>query len=191
MKNKKVIGVAAIVAVLAFAVISGNTRQAIADVASRAFGKGGLPIPPAGMLIAGSDGTNLQYQLMDTGGRPFVRLFGAGGAVEPFNGASPFFNDNVTTVVQVKGTKAWLHELDLVNTTAAVAYVQIFFKPSASVTLGTTAPDLIVRLPANASKTLAWPFGVTLSAGTGLSFAATTTTNGAVTAAVSVVAAFI
>ena len=108
-------------------------------------------------------------------------------------GAKVYFNDAVTTAVQVKATVGQLYSLSLTNTTAATAYLQVFCKPSASVTLGTTAPDFVVRLKTNAGagdeRDLAFPVGV-CSGGTGLTIAGTTTATGSTTAAVSVMASY-
>ncbi len=120
--------------------------------------------------------------------------------------ATPFANDAVTTVVQVKATQGVIFSLYAVNTTAATAYLQVFCKSSASVTLGTTVPDFFVRLPSTtvsatlnggtANVPLSFPAGVCglladgATAGTGISVAGTTTATGATGAAVSVTAAF-
>lgn len=50
----------------------------------------------------------------------------------------------------VKASQGILHALAIINTTAAVAYVQIFDKAAvADVTLGTTTPDMVLGLSAN------------------------------------------
>lgn len=111
--------------------------------------------------------------------------------------ATPFFNDAVTTVVDLNGDTAGLIAptvlyMHLVNTTAATAYLQIFKNSAANVTLGTTAPDWTIRLNANESRDITVPWslggegkqaGASLAA---LSIAGTTTATGAVTAAISV-----
>lgn len=110
-------------------------------------------------------------------------------AVRP-DGAA-FFNDAVAgTVVQVKSAAGALYALSLVNTTAATAYLQIFFLPSAGVTLGTTVAPLVIRLAASAAVQLSFPVGVGAS-GTGLSLAGTTTATGLTGAAVSVAAVYV
>lgn len=104
-----------------------------------------------------------------------------------------FFNDAVAaTAVAVKGSFGFITALKYNNTTAAVAYLQIFFKPSASVTVGTTVPDLSIRMAANESS--AWivlPSGLGTTAGTGITLAGTTTAGGAVAAALSVILTFL
>ena len=109
----------------------------------------------------------------------------------------PFFNDAVAgTVVAIKATQGGIYYLKLVNTTAAVAYLQIFFLPAASVTPGTTVPDWTLRLAANESVPIPELGGLGLNAitrgvpGTGLSAAGTTTATGLTGAAISVSAAF-
>ena len=67
--------------------------------------------------------------------------------------------------------------LDIGNVNAAVAYVQIFNIPAASVTLGTTVPLLSIEIPATSGRVIAngpiMNFG-----GSGFSIAATTTRGG-------------
>jgi len=108
-----------------------------------------------------------------------------------------FFNDAVTTAVQVKGTAGQVYMIDVVNTTAAAAYLQIFFKPLTAVTLGTTAPDCVIRLLASVGKTIVFtvPIGFPPAAsaatqGSGLTIAGTTTPTGSTTAALSVAAVY-
>lgn len=76
------------------------------------------------------------------------------------------------------GARLRIGALNLFNNNAAVAWLQIFLKPASGVTLGTTAPDLSIPLPASAALT--WSFGSEgwNLGGTGLSIAATTTRNG-------------
>lgn len=106
-----------------------------------------------------------------------------------FSAASPFFNDAVAgTVVQVKGTAGQLYGMHLVNTTGSVAYLQVFWLPSTSVTLGTTTPAFDVRLAANAD--LMVPMAVGVGQGSGISLAGTTTATGSTGAAISVTAFF-
>ena len=107
--------------------------------------------------------------------------------------AAPFANDAVAgTVVQVKGAYGSISGMKLVNTTAATAYLQVFFKPSASVTLGTTTADWFIRLGANESTPwLAFPFLVGIPGGSGISIAGTTTPTGSTGAAISVMLTFL
>lgn len=140
------------------------------------------------------------YASTYTSGAPTLRLdadastyFGTTGAavsnVTPVpstaGGASLFTNGAVTTVVQVKATAGQVYSIHTLNTTAAVAYLQLFCKPSASVTLGTTAPDAAIGLAASGIADVTLPVGA-CNAGTGLSVAGTTTATGAVGAALAV-----
>lgn len=110
----------------------------------------------------------------------------------------PFFNDAVTTAQQIKATAGQIYLLDLVNSAAATSYLQIFFQPVAGVVLGTTVPDLVIRLATNAvapQKTIPFPvpiggFTVAAKPGTGLSVAGTTTPTGATTVTISVAAVY-
>lgn len=87
------------------------------------------------------------------------------------------------TVIAVSTTSNELKLLVLLNTTAAVAYFQIFNVPAASVTLGTTVPTLSIGLPANAGMSLPIANGVKLG-GSGMSVAGTTTRTGSTGAAI-------
>ena len=59
-------------------------------------------------------------------------------------GELAYSNDAVTTVQQIKATQGQIYTLYVLNTTAATAYLQVFCKPSASVTLGSTAPTAFI-----------------------------------------------
>lgn len=100
---------------------------------------------------------------------------------------SAFFSDEVATPsVQAKASgTAWLYAVHAINTTGDTAYLQIFNKPSASVTLGTTAPSWVLRIPGTSSITIAFPTPISLG-GTGLSVAGTTTATGSTEATLSV-----
>lgn len=111
-------------------------------------------------------------------------------------GAQPFFNDAVTgTVLQVSaGQLTKLFSAHLRNTTAAIAYLQIFWALAANVTLGSTTPDFVISLPTNAAsdfvKDLEWAMGLGKLGTTGLSVAGTTTSTGSTGAAISVSASY-
>jgi hypothetical protein len=112
-----------------------------------------------------------------------------------FVGCQPYFNDAVAgTVQQVKAGAGQLFFLKLVNTTAAIAYLQIFDFLAANVTLGTTTPKWTLRLAANESVSVPMlvPLGLgQLNDGTsGISAAGTTTATGNTGAAISVSAIF-
>jgi hypothetical protein len=55
------------------------------------------------------------------------------------------------TVVNVKTSQAELYGYHLHNNAAAVTWVQLFFKAAADVTLGTTIPDVTIKLESNES----------------------------------------
>jgi hypothetical protein len=85
--------------------------------------------------------------------------------------------------LSVNGPQA-LRLLVLLNTTAAVAYFQVFNLPAASVVLGTTAPWMSFGLPADAGMVLPIPECGIECKGTGLSVAGTTLRAGSVGAAI-------
>lgn len=110
--------------------------------------------------------------------------------VEPVTGgasssALPFFNDSVsTTSVQVKASgAAYLYALNVVNTTGATAYLQLFGTATAS--LGTTSPTWVVRVPGTSSVTFASSLPIAI-AGSGLCLGGTTTSTGGTPAVLSV-----
>lgn len=106
----------------------------------------------------------------------------------------PFSNPAVTTVVQIKSTQGDLRSLSVSNNTNAAAFLQVFCKPSASVTLGTTAPDFVIQLKANAGagdeRDIIFPIGVCFSTGTGISVAGTTSATNNTTASIQVFATY-
>jgi hypothetical protein len=64
------------------------------------------------------------------------------------------FSGQVTTAVQVSAVPVDIGAYQILNTTAAIAYVQVFYRLAADVTLGTTAPDVAIPLPASGGATL-------------------------------------
>lgn len=84
---------------------------------------------------------------------------------------------NTGTKAEVSAVPVRIGSIILYNTTAAVAYLQIFCTPAASVTVGTTAPNWVIPMPATGGLTLTFPDGWSLG-GTGLTIAATTTRTG-------------
>ena len=74
--------------------------------------------------------------------------------------------------------QATLRFLVILNTTAAVAYLQVFNAPAASVTLGTTAPTMSIGLPASSAMVFPVPESGIYMGGGGLSMAGTTTRTG-------------
>lgn len=98
------------------------------------------------------------------------------------SGGLSVFSASVTTVQSVKASAGQIYGWHFFNTTAAVAYVQIFNVASGSVTLGTTAPTLVIGIPASGGATVSNPSGIAF--GTAISIAATTTRSNSTTAAV-------
>jgi hypothetical protein len=99
----------------------------------------------------------------------------AGTKVEVVNGGT---GNNVVTVT--------LRYLIMLNTTAAVAYLQVFANDSDDVTVGTTVPDLSIGLPASAGLVFPVPESGIWMGGKGLTLAGTTTRTGATGAAIDV-----
>ena len=64
------------------------------------------------------------------------------------------FNAAVTTAVQVSAVPVDIGAYHILNTTAAIAYIQVFYALSADVTLGTTVPSFVIPLPASGGATL-------------------------------------
>lgn len=107
------------------------------------------------------------------------------------------FSAQVTTVVAVKvqGNEQALtvDGWDIMNTTAAIAYIQVFDATAANVNLGTTVADYIIPLPANGRATALLASGdpnsspiagsQRISHAKGCTIAATTTRTGNTTAA--------
>lgn len=76
--------------------------------------------------------------------------------------------------------------LELMNTTAAAAYLQIFWKAASAVTLGTTVADVVIGLPASGGAVLEFPGEGWKTGGTAWSVAGTTTRTGNTQALISV-----
>lgn len=113
-------------------------------------------------------------------------------ADDAVGGAAAFWNDAVAgTKVEVKSSQGQIYAVNLVNTTAAAAYLQVFFLPASGVTVGTTTPDFCIRLLASATMQLTFPTGLGKSTGTGITLAGTTTATGSTGAAISVLAAYL
>lgn len=74
------------------------------------------------------------------GGLAFMKYAQVGSSKTDFS--------NVTTYIGV---------LEASNTTAAKAYLQIFWKAAADVTLGTTVADAVIGLPASGGVVIAFP----------------------------------
>ena len=101
---------------------------------------------------------------------------------------SGIYQGNVTgTVLDVGPTDAKspciVYAIQFLNTTAAVAYLQVFNTKAASVTIGTTAPIATFGVPASGQVTVLFPTDGWFVGGTGLSVAGTTARAGATGAA--------
>ena len=101
------------------------------------------------------------------------------------------------SVSQIKGSAGTFGGyINLFNPNTATTYIQVFNLPSASVTLGTTAPDFVITLPGLASasgtgsdRNLELVNGLAMSAG--ITVAATTTQTGSTAPSNAVVATFL
>lgn len=80
------------------------------------------------------------------------------------------------TKTQIKGSAGQLFGWYIYNPNSSVSYVQIYNLASASVTVGTTVPDLCLGVPATSAANLELVNG--LAMGTGITFAITTTRGG-------------
>lgn len=133
--------------------------------------------------LPGAASTNALTIQGIAGGTPMIES--AGQVVAANSAFSRWFAALKNTATQLKATKGVLKGLDIANLDSTTNYLQIFFLPSASVTLGTTAPDLVYQIPASGYMGPSLP---TNGAGgnafsgnqTGLTIAATTTPTGAV-----------
>jgi hypothetical protein len=81
-----------------------------------------------------------------------------------------------TTKKAVKASAGTFGGYYVYNPNASVAYIQVFDVASASVTLGTTAPDLVFGIPASSAANLEITNGVNM--GTAITLACTTTATG-------------
>jgi len=90
----------------------------------------------------------------------------------------PLFSAGVAaTKTAIKATPCQVHGWHIVNQTAAEAFVQVFDKAAADVTVGTTVADYVIPLPASGGAVL--PLNhVGLLHSIGLVIACTTTATG-------------
>lgn len=138
--------------------------------------------------------------LMDSSGRLIFVGSGAGNGLaqaasvfalpNPISATVPTtvaLNAAVTTPINLKATVGQLYALEIQNPNASVCFLQVFDVVQGSVTLGTTAPKFSVPLLSSGEKYLSnIPFGL-LQGSTGISVAATTTSNGLTTCATGLV----
>lgn len=99
------------------------------------------------------------------------------------SGGTTFFNSNDLdeTGEQVKGTAGQIYFITCFNVSASLLYLQVFNATAASVTVGTTAPDMVFPIPTQgdtngAGFVLAVPNGIEMD--TAITVAATTTATG-------------
>ena len=128
----------------------------------------GHVINDAGSAIVGKVGID-QTTLGST--NAVQEIAGTTGGALPFTVAAALSN----TKTQIKATAGQLYSLDLTNTVATATFVEIFFLPAASVTIGTTVADMHVYLPASGSKSIAFGHGMGTAAGTGITVQASNT----------------
>ena len=82
--------------------------------------------------------------------------------------------DNAGTIVSVKGSSGLIYSIDIDNSAnAATTFTRIWNTASGSVTVGTTAPDMIIPVPASTRICVQIPAGITF--GTAISCASPTT----------------
>jgi hypothetical protein len=102
------------------------------------------------------------------------------------NSEHAFSSEVAGTVLLVSNQPMYISTVEYLNTTAAIAYLQIFWKAVADVTIGTTTPDVVIGLPASGGAVIPFADGGWKTRGTSFSIAATTTRTGLTGAAVSV-----
>lgn len=92
---------------------------------------------------------------------------------------TPVFNPSADEEpVEVKNRgEARLVAMDAYNPGADMAYLQLFGKPEANVTLGTTVPDWVFPIPPGGGRDMVFPHPPVFAAG--LTYAVTATANGA------------
>ncbi len=95
------------------------------------------------------------------GGLAFLKYASVGSTKTDFN--------NVSDYIGV---------IECANTTAAAAYLQIFWKAASAVTLGTTVADAVIALPASGGAVISFPDQGWKTMGSAWSMAGTTTATG-------------
>lgn len=82
--------------------------------------------------------------------------------------------DSAGAAVAIKASSAVVYAVEVDNTAnGAATYVRLWNTAAASVTVGTTAPDMVFMVPASVKRSFFMPDGITF--GTALSAASTTT----------------
>lgn len=87
------------------------------------------------------------------------------------------------TVLVGSTTPTSIALIEVGNTTAAIAYIQIFWAAAADVNLGTTAANAVIPVPASGGVVLPFEDSGWKTGGTAWSFASTTTATGSTGAA--------
>ena len=128
-------------------------------------------------------GSEMQVDVVDPlpAGSNLIGDVGLSGA-RTSGGTTFFHSDDLDeTEEQVKGSAGQVYFIHAMNLSNAVKYLQVFNATSASVTVGTTAPDMVFPIATQgdtngAGFVLAVPNGIAF--GTGITVAATTTATG-------------
>ena len=70
--------------------------------------------------------------------------------------------DNAEVITAISASAVTLYEIEIDNTlnAAAASYLKLWNTASGSVTVGTTAPDIILLAPAAVSRTYVFPAGI-------------------------------
>ena len=90
-----------------------------------------------------------------------------------FGRSIPFAAAVSGSAVAVKACRSRIYGWQIVNNTGLRAYVQVFNKKVADVTVGTTTPDYVIPLAANGDSTVDFG-GVGIDHDTAITIAATT-----------------
>jgi hypothetical protein len=102
---------------------------------------------------------------------------GSVSTVPSTSGGCSFTTGSVgNTVTAIKASAGQLYGYDVYNKNTAETYIQVFNAGTGSVTLGSTAPDLVIVLPPSGGRNVCYNPGIAFS--TAMSFACTTTRTG-------------
>lgn len=139
------------------------------------------------------DGSGNIRAVLGTSNAAIGAVYPAGSAIQP--GVTPDFRATLSnTLIGLKNQAGRLYGYNFFNPGTSVAYVQIFNKASASVTLGVTAPTLSIALPSNANASIGDDVNFTIPItmadpiNPGLTYCATSTVNGSTAPATAIVA---
>lgn len=99
------------------------------------------------------------------------------GGASTVGGATYFFDSSADNTAQALKTSAGtLYGLDIYNPNSVWGFVQVFNVAAGSVTVGTTAPNIVFFVPPTGALTKDFPVG--LSFATAITYACTTTATG-------------